>query len=49
LQTHVITAHVALGSLIFGTAVALALYVQRLQTDVASPRQIVRGQMEAAV
>jgi heme a synthase len=49
LQTHVITAHVAIGSLIFGMSVALALYAQRLLADVASPRPIVRGQLEAAV
>ena len=30
-------------------SVALALYAQRLLADVASPRQVVRGQLEAAV
>ena len=30
LQTHIITAHVATGSAIFGTTVALALYSHRL-------------------
>ena len=49
LQTHVITAHVAIGSLIFGTSVAIALYAQRLLSHVESPRQVIRGQLEAAV
>jgi cytochrome c oxidase assembly protein subunit 15 len=49
LQTHVITAHVAIGSLIFGTSVALALYARRLLGDVASTRQVVRSQLEAAI
>jgi heme a synthase len=49
LQTHIITAHVATGSLILGTAVALALYAQRLLADAASPRQVVRRELEAAL
>lgn len=35
LQTHVITAHVATGSLLFATAVALSLYANRLLAPVA--------------
>jgi cytochrome c oxidase assembly protein subunit 15 len=38
-QTHIITAHVAVGSLILGMAVALALYSQRLLSD--SPLRLV--------
>jgi len=36
LQTHVVTAHVALGSLLLGTSVALALYALRLLPDPAA-------------
>jgi hypothetical protein len=49
LQTHVITAHVATGSLILGIAVALALYSQRLLADAPSTRPIVRRELGAAV
>ena len=49
LQTHIITAHVATGSLILGAAVALALYTRRLLAGSPSPRQIVRRELGAAV
>ena len=49
MQTHVITAHVAIGSLILGTAVAIALYSQRLLAGPTSAKQIVRGKLEAAL
>ncbi len=49
LQTHIITAHVAIGSLVLATAVALALYSQRLLADSTATRQIVRRDLEAAV
>jgi cytochrome c oxidase assembly protein subunit 15 len=46
-QTHIITAHVAVGSLILGMAVALGLYSQRLLSD--SPLQLVaRRELGAA-
>ncbi len=48
-QTHVVTAHVATGSLILGVAVALAIYAQRLLVDSPSPQAIVRRELEAAV
>ena len=38
LQTHVVTAHVAVGSLLLATALALALYAQRLLTAPAAIR-----------
>jgi heme a synthase len=38
-QTHIITAHVAIGSLILGAAVALALYSQRLLAEL--PMQLI--------
>ncbi len=40
LQTHVITAHVATGSAIFGTAIALALYAFRLPARSAAVRRM---------
>src|SRR5262249_13953891 len=46
-QTHIITAHVAVGSLILGTAVALALHSRRLLTE--SPMTlVVRRELGAA-
>ena len=38
LQTHIITAHVATGSLMLGTSVALALYAHRLLSGAAAAR-----------
>jgi cytochrome c oxidase assembly protein subunit 15 len=49
MQTHTITSHVAVGSLILGTSVALALYAGRLLANPASIQQVVRGRLEAAV
>jgi heme a synthase len=50
LQTHVITAHVAVGSLLLGTSVALALYVNRLLPGRAtSLHQSAARNWEAAV
>ena len=49
MQTHIITAHVAIGSAILGTSVALALYAQRLLSSPTSANQIVRGKLEAAL
>jgi cytochrome c oxidase assembly protein subunit 15 len=46
-QTHVITAHVAVGSLILGVAVALALYSQRLLVESPLPN-VVRRELGAA-
>jgi cytochrome c oxidase assembly protein subunit 15 len=49
LQTHVITAHVALGSLLFATSVALALYAQRLLPASTPAREALTRRLEAAV
>jgi cytochrome c oxidase assembly protein subunit 15 len=49
LQTHVITAHVATGSLILAIAVALALYAQRLLANVPVARALARRELGAAV
>jgi cytochrome c oxidase assembly protein subunit 15 len=46
-QTHIITAHVAVGSLILGVAVALALYCQRLLVESPLPI-VVRRELGAA-
>jgi cytochrome c oxidase assembly protein subunit 15 len=48
LQTHVITAHVAVGSLLLATALALALYAHRLLGPNLA-RSVGLGAMEAAV
>ncbi len=48
-QTHVITAHVAVGSLILGTAVALALYCQRLLVEVPASNGVAHRKLGAAV
>ncbi len=40
LQTHIITAHVATGSAIFGTAIALVLYAFRLPASSATVRRV---------
>ncbi len=39
LQTHIITAHVATGSAIFGTTIALMVYAHRLLSGAATVRQ----------
>jgi cytochrome c oxidase assembly protein subunit 15 len=49
LQTHIITAHVATGSLILATSVALAMYAQRLLAGVPSARAFARRELGAAV
>lgn len=49
MQTHTITSHVAVGSLILGTCVALALYAQRFLADATPATNAVRGRLEAAV
>lgn len=49
LQTHVITAHVATGSLILATSVALALYAQRLLSEAPATQSIARRELGAAV
>ncbi|MCC7084021.1 MAG: COX15/CtaA family protein [Pirellulales bacterium] len=48
-QTHVITAHVAIGSLILATATALALYAQRLLADAPVSQAVPRRELEAAI
>jgi cytochrome c oxidase assembly protein subunit 15 len=49
LQTHVITAHVAVGSLLFATSLALALYAHRLLPTATSAGAIHARRLEAAV
>jgi cytochrome c oxidase assembly protein subunit 15 len=49
LQTHVITAHVAVGSLLLVTSLALALYAQRLLPASSPEQDAVPRRMEAAV
>jgi cytochrome c oxidase assembly protein subunit 15 len=49
LQTHIITAHVATGSLLLATSVALALYSQRLLTSSRTPEQAALGRLGAAL
>jgi heme a synthase len=49
LQTHIITAHVATGSALFGATVALALYAHRLLTGPAPVRQVGKTRLEVAV
>jgi hypothetical protein len=49
LQTHIITAHVATGSLLLGTAVALALYSHRLLRSSTGQQRIGATRLEAAV
>ncbi len=49
LQTHVITAHVAVGSLLLAASMALALYAQRLLPSTATQRTATGPQLEAAV
>jgi cytochrome c oxidase assembly protein subunit 15 len=49
LQTHIITAHVAVGSLLLATALALALYAHRLLAAPAAIRSVGLRPVEAAV
>ena len=49
LQTHVITAHVAIGSAILGTAVALALYTQRLLPSASTAHSIAHRKLGVAL
>ncbi len=49
LQTHVITAHVAAGSLLLATSLALALYATRLLPASAAAEQIASHSWKAAV
>jgi cytochrome c oxidase assembly protein subunit 15 len=49
LQTHIITAHVATGSLILGVAVALALYAQRLLAEAPVSHRVAGRDLEVAV
>jgi cytochrome c oxidase assembly protein subunit 15 len=49
LQTHVITAHVAVGSLLFVTCVALALYAQRLLPASSRVNVLTPQRLEAAL
>jgi cytochrome c oxidase assembly protein subunit 15 len=49
LQTHIITAHVAVGSLLFVTSLALALFAQRLLSNSSTSQDIVSSQLGAAV
>jgi cytochrome c oxidase assembly protein subunit 15 len=49
LQTHIITAHVATGSLMLGMSVALALFAQRLLPGSIATGQAVNKRLEAAV
>ena len=49
LPTHIITAHVALGSLLLGTSLALALYALRLLATPLPARSVPIRKLEAAV
>jgi cytochrome c oxidase assembly protein subunit 15 len=49
LQTHIITAHVAIGSLLFGTSVALALFSRRFLSSPATARRLAGARLGAAV
>jgi cytochrome c oxidase assembly protein subunit 15 len=49
LQTHVITAHVAVGSLLLVTSLAIALYAQRLLPAATSATAVAPKHWEAAV
>ncbi|HVT28543.1 MAG TPA: COX15/CtaA family protein [Lacipirellulaceae bacterium] len=49
LQTNIITAHVAIGSLLLGVSVALALYSHRLLTRPSAAEQFSAARLEAAV
>jgi cytochrome c oxidase assembly protein subunit 15 len=49
LQTHVITAHVAIGSALFGTTVAIALYAHRLLGGLATVRSVSGAKLGVAL
>jgi cytochrome c oxidase assembly protein subunit 15 len=49
LQTHIITAHVATGSAIFGTTIALALYAHRLLNSSAAVRKTSNTRLRVAL
>jgi cytochrome c oxidase assembly protein subunit 15 len=49
LQTHIITAHVAVGSLLLAISVALALYSKRLLASSRTPKQAPLGRLGAAL
>jgi cytochrome c oxidase assembly protein subunit 15 len=49
LQTHIITSHVAVGSLILVTSLALALYAQRLLPAARAKKSLAVGKLEAAI
>jgi hypothetical protein len=49
LQTHIVTAHVATGSAIFGTTVALVLYAYRLLSNPAAVRQARKSRLGVAL
>jgi heme a synthase len=49
LQTHVITAHVATGSLILATSVVLALYAQHLVPVAGRSQPVPLGKLETAI
>jgi heme a synthase len=49
LQTHIVTAHVAIGSLILATSVAMALWSRRLLVDSLLIQPVVRRELGAAV
>jgi hypothetical protein len=48
-QTNIITAHVATGSAIFGTAIALTLYSHRLLSGSAAVRQLSNSRLGVAL
>ena len=49
LQTNIITAHVAIGSALLGTTIALALYAHRLPTRSAAVRSVGKARLGAAI
>jgi cytochrome c oxidase assembly protein subunit 15 len=49
LQTNIITAHVAIGSALLGTTIALALYAHRWLTSSAAVRSVGKARLGAAV
>jgi F0F1-type ATP synthase membrane subunit c/vacuolar-type H+-ATPase subunit K len=49
MQTNIITAHVATGSAILGTAIAIALYAHRLLSGTASIGHVSKSRLGVAV
>jgi heme a synthase len=49
LQTHIITAHVAIGSLLFGTSVALALFSRRFISSPTTNKPLPSARLGAAI